>query len=99
MTPLAEQFVVEARELIGEATADLIALEREGFAADRVDRLFRSFHTLKGSAGVVGLPAMGLVLHAAEDLLAAVQTGDLDLNAPKIIDEMLACLDLVSGWV
>ena len=77
MNALHEQFIAEARELIHQATDDLIAAERDGFSAERIDRVFRAFHTLKGSAGVVDLPAMGLTLHAAEDVLAAIQAGRL----------------------
>ena len=69
MNALHEQFVAEARELIQQANDDLIAAEREGFSEERIDRVFRVFHTLKGSAAVVDLPAMGLVMHAAEDVL------------------------------
>jgi len=98
MTPLHEQFIVEARELIQEATEDLIALERGELAAERIDRVFRAFHTLKGSAGVVQLPAMALTLHAAEDLLAAIQTGRLGATAVTI-DLALACLDQVTDWI
>ena len=98
MNSLQEQFVDEARELIHQATDDLIAAERDGFSAERVDRVFRAFHTLKGSAGVVDLPAMGLTLHAAEDLLAAVASGQAK-SSPAVIDKMLACLDQVSAWV
>jgi len=98
MSELHEQFVVEARELIAQAADDLIALERDGFSATRFDRVFRAFHTLKGSAGVVDLPAMGLVLHAAEDLLAAIQGGRL-VASRAIFDGALVCLDQVSGWV
>ena len=98
MNALHEQFIAEARELIHQATDDLIAVEREGFALERIDRVFRAFHTLKGSAGVVDLPAMGLTLHAAEDLLAAIHAGKLDAS-PAIIDQALACLDQVSRWV
>ena len=98
MNALHEQFVVEARELIQQATDDLIALEREGFAIERIDRIFRAFHTLKGSAGVVELPAMSLTLHAAEDLLAAIHGGQMTATS-DIIDRALACLDQVSRWV
>ena len=76
MSALQEQFVTEARELIRQATDDLIALERDGASPERIDRVFRAFHTLKGSAGVVELPAMSIMLHAAEDLLASVRQGD-----------------------
>jgi two-component system chemotaxis sensor kinase CheA len=98
MNELHEQFVIEARELIQQAADDLIALEGAGAPAERIDSVFRAFHTLKGSAGVVDLPAMGLVLHAAEDLLAAVQAGRLAAS-PQIVDAALACLDQVSDWV
>ena len=98
MNALHEQFVAEARELVDQATDDLIAIEREGFAAERVDRVFRAFHTLKGSAGVVELPEMVLSLHAAEDVLAAIHAGRLDATTPAI-DRALACLDQVSVWV
>ena len=98
VSALQEQFVNEARELIRQATDDLIALERDGASPERVDRVFRAFHTLKGAAGVVELPAMSVMLHAAEDLLARVRQGALG-SGPDIIDAALACLDQVSRWV
>lgn len=98
MSALQEQFVTEARELIRQATDDLIVLERDGASPERIDRVFRAFHTLKGSAGVVELPAMSIMLHAAEDLLASVRQRELG-SGPDIIDAALACLDQVSCWV
>src|SRR5215475_778867 len=98
MNALHEQFVAEARELIHQATDDLITIEREGVTKERVERLLRTFHTLKGSAGVVELVAMSLTLHSAEDLLTAIHVGRLGTTA-GIIDQSLACLDLVSRWV
>jgi two-component system chemotaxis sensor kinase CheA len=89
---------MEARELVRAATADLIALEREGTSPEKIDAVFRTFHTLKGSAGMVELPAMSIMLHAAEDLLASVKQGSLSVSA-DIIDQALACLDQVSLWV
>ena len=98
MNGLQEQFVAEARELIHLATEDLISAEREGLSAERIDRVFRAFHTLKGAAGVVDLPAMGLTMHAAEDLLAAIAAGRVG-SSSAVIDQVLACLDQVSAWV
>jgi two-component system, chemotaxis family, sensor kinase CheA len=95
---LQDQFVIEARELIRSAIADLIALERDGPSTERIDRVFRAFHTLKGSAGVVELPAMSLMLHGAEDLLASMRQGTLAVSA-DIVDQALVCLDQVSRWV
>jgi two-component system chemotaxis sensor kinase CheA len=98
VSALQEQFVAEARELIRQANDDLVALERDGMSRERIDRTFRAFHTLKGSAGVVELPAMSIVMHAAEDLLAAVRRGELGASVDAI-DQALACLDLVARWV
>ena len=81
VSALQEQFVTEARELIRQATDNLIALERDGTSPERIDSVFRAFHTLKGSAGVVELPAMSIMLHAAEDLLAGVRHGTLGVSA------------------
>jgi two-component system, chemotaxis family, sensor kinase CheA len=95
---LQQQFITEARELVDQATDDLIALEREGASVERIDRIFRAFHTLKGSAGVVELPAMSLTLHAAEELLSAIHAGRLEPTS-AIVDQALACLDQVAGWI
>ena len=98
MSDLSEQFVSEARDLIAQATDELIAIERDGVTVERIDRLLRAFHTLKGSAGLVEIPAMTLAMHAAEDLVGAIQTNRVKADA-AIIDQALACLDLVTRWV
>lgn len=98
MNALQEQFVTEARDLIRQATDHLIAIERGSASHEAVGDVLRAFHTLKGSAGVVGLPAMSIMLHAAEDLIAGLRDGTLDADI-AIIDRALACLDQVSRWV
>jgi two-component system, chemotaxis family, sensor kinase CheA len=98
MNALHEQFIVEARGLIHQANDDLVAADREGFSDERVDRLFRVFHTLKGSAAVVDLPPLGLILHAGEDVLAAVQAGRLGATS-TVIERALASLDQAAKWV
>ena len=98
MNALNEQFVAEVRELIQQASDELIAAEHEGFSEERIDRVFRVFHTLKGSAAVVDLPAMVLVMHAAEDMLSAIQAGRLGATS-LVINHALTCLDQVAAWV
>jgi two-component system, chemotaxis family, sensor kinase CheA len=98
MNPLHEQFIVEARELIQQANDDLMAAEREGFSDEQIDRVFRVFHTLKGSAAVVDLPPLGLILHAGEDVLAAIHTGSFGATS-AVIEGALTCLDQAGKWV
>ena len=98
MNPIHEQFIAEGRELIQQATDDLIALERDGASAGVVDRILRAFHTLKGAAGLVELPAMALSLHAAEDLATAIQAGRVSAST-AVVSAALECLGQVSRWI
>ena len=98
MNEFLEQFVVEARELVEQVTADLLSLEREPGDRASLDSSFRAFHTLKGGAGIVDFAAMGRAMHAAEDVLSMVRTGDLPVSV-GLIGDCLACLDQVVQWL
>ncbi|WP_424813428.1 chemotaxis protein CheA [Roseococcus sp. YIM B11640] len=72
---LMAQFLVEGRELVADAARELAVLARDPGDAMALDGCFRSIHTLKGSTGLFDLAPMGAMLHAAEDLLAAIRSG------------------------
>jgi two-component system chemotaxis sensor kinase CheA len=93
-----EQFLLEARELIEQATGDLLALEDSPTDKERLDSAFRAFHTLKGSAAIVDFDAMARALHAAEDVLARVRAGDAPITT-ALVGDGLACLDQVGQWL
>jgi two-component system chemotaxis sensor kinase CheA len=95
---LLEQFVAEARDLLAEAGADLLALERAPDDAARINRLFRSVHTLKGSSGLFDLPPLTRVLHAGEDLFQAVRERGVAIS-PEIVDVALRALDQTGKWL
>ncbi len=98
MNEFVEQFLIESRELVGQAIDDLLALEENPSDRERLDSAFRAFHTLKGAAGIVDFAAMARTLHAAEDILAAIRSSE-DLIATNVLEECLACLDLTSRWL
>jgi two-component system chemotaxis sensor kinase CheA len=98
MNEFVEQFLVECRELIEQATADLLALEENPGDSEKLDGAFRAFHTLKGSAGIVDFTAMAKAAHAAEDVLAQVRAGKIALSR-ELVTNCLACLSLVSQWL
>jgi two-component system chemotaxis sensor kinase CheA len=98
MNDLLEQFLVECRDLIDTATADLLALEAAPDDKACLDGVFRGFHTLKGAAGIVDFAAMGRLLHAAEEALAAVRAGFRAVSG-ELISACLACLDQVTRWL
>lgn len=98
MNALLEQFIVEARELVGEASDDLLALERAPSDKSRMERVFRAFHTLKGGAAIADLPDMSRLLHVAEDLLDVVRKGGIALDAP-LVNALFGCVDQVGQWI
>ena len=80
---VAAYFVPEATEHLEAMTTALLALERGGGDED-LARLFRSMHTIKGAAYVVGCVRVGELAHRAEDLLVAVREGDATLSPPAV---------------
>lgn len=98
MNEFLEQFIVEGRELLEQATSDLLELEQNSANRERLDSAFRAFHTLKGAAGIVDFDAMGRALHAAEDALSAVRAGKQAVTA-DLITRCLTSLDQVSAWL
>jgi two-component system chemotaxis sensor kinase CheA len=98
MDEFLEQFLIESRELVEQATEDLLALEQAPDAGERLDGAFRAFHTLKGGAGIIEFPAMGRLLHAAEDVLSAVRAGDRPVTI-DLVSLCLTALDQVVQWL
>lgn len=98
MNEFLEQFLIESRELIAQASDDLLALEHAPGDAGRFDSAFRAMHTLKGAAGIMDFDAMARVCHAAEDRLSAVRA-DAAAMTPALINDCLACLDQMTEWL
>jgi two-component system chemotaxis sensor kinase CheA len=98
MDELLEQFLIEGRELVAEASKSLSALARDPQAAEMLDNAFRAIHTLKGSFAVFALAPAEKLLHAAEDVLdrARRQASSLDAQA---VSGLFACLDQTDRWI
>ena len=88
MDEFLEQFLVESRELVEVATRELLALEQAPEEKDRLDGVFRTFHTLKGSAGIVDFSAMSRTMNIVEEALSAVRKGDASIS-PDFIGDCL----------
>lgn len=87
-------FISEANEIVEGLENDLVLLEDNKSDEDLLNKIFRSAHTLKSSAGTVGFTTMSELNHVAENLLEKVRSGKLDVT-PKMITVLLEFLDTV----
>src|SRR5208282_108422 len=88
-----EFFIPEAEEHLQAVTECLLALEANP-NPDDIHRLFRSMHTVKGSAAQVGLHRISGVAHRVEDLLGYLRDGMVRPNA-EIVDVCLESVDVL----
>jgi two-component system, chemotaxis family, sensor kinase CheA len=75
MDDMLKDFVVEALELATNVEEHLLTLERRPDDMETLNAVFRSFHTIKGGAGFMNLPAMVSACHMTENLFDALRTG------------------------
>ena len=88
MSEIFESFVVETKETLEKLDLDLIQLEGSPDNADLLNEIFRSFHTVKGTSGFLGLVKMQALTHRLEDILNKLRKGEALLNS-QIMDGIL----------
>jgi two-component system chemotaxis sensor kinase CheA len=92
MDEIIAEFLVEAREHLDRLDADLVELEKDGENNETIARVFRSVHTIKGTAGFLDFPRLERLSHAGEDLLGALRDGRTVVT-PAVITPLLEMLD------
>ncbi|MDQ7970239.1 MAG: chemotaxis protein CheA [Oxalicibacterium faecigallinarum] len=94
MDDMLKEFVVEALDLATNVEEHLLALERNPDDLNTINAVFRSFHTIKGGAGFMNLPAMVSACHLTENLFDALRNGQVAVT-PMAIEAALQA----SGFV
>jgi len=94
---LLEQFLVEGRELLDRAAADLKGLARDAGDGDALDGLFRAMHTLKGSAALFDVSELTRLLHGLETRLEAARADGLLAEADRM--RVQRGLDIADAWL
>jgi chemosensory pili system protein ChpA (sensor histidine kinase/response regulator) len=87
-------FAPEAQEYLESLEAQLLRLEKEPQNPDLINQLFRTAHTLKGSAYTVGFQSIGDLTHYIEDFMGAVREGRVKVQAGHT-DVLLRSVDVV----
>ena len=87
-------FAPEAQEYLESLEAQLLRLEKEQHNPEVINQLFRTAHTLKGSAYTVGFQSIGDLTHYVEDFMGAVREGRVKI-LPGHTDVLLQSVDVV----
>jgi two-component system chemotaxis sensor kinase CheA len=98
MSEIFEGFIVETNEILEKLDLDLVELETNPEDSDLLNEIFRSFHTIKGTSGFLGLVKLQRVTHLCEDLLNKLRKGEISLNE-EIMDAILLAYDTIKELV
>jgi two-component system chemotaxis sensor kinase CheA len=85
-------FLAEVQEHLEALTQGLLDLEGRPDDGQLVKDLFRSAHTIKGTARMIGYTAVAQVAHAAENVLDGLREHRLAVNA-EVVDALLGAVD------
>ncbi len=87
-------FSPEAQEYLEAMEGALLRLDKDPADADTIQRLFRTAHTLKGSAYTVGFAAIGDLTHHIEDFMGAIREGRMQMT-PGLADLIFRAVDVI----
>jgi len=92
---MRDDFLVESQEALDRLGRLLGQLEQAG-APDVINQIFREMHTLKGTAGLLGLEDIERLAHKMEDVFGAVRAEKLAVT-PELVDLTLAGVQVLTA--
>ena len=87
-------FVAESADLLREMETGLLNCSGRTTDPETINLIFRSAHTIKGSAGLFGLDGIVAFVHVMETALDLVRLGRADMT-DELVGLLLACKDHV----
>ena len=88
----------ETEELLKLAEESLLSLESSPQSVSDIEQLFRSVHTLKSGAGMVGFMHISDYAHLVESLLERIRSGKLAVTN-NLITFLLDSIDFIRSMV
>jgi two-component system, chemotaxis family, sensor kinase CheA len=91
-------FVAESADLLREMEAGLLECAFDPVSPETINLIFRTAHTIKGSAGLFGLDAIVEFVHVVETVLDVVRLGKVSMSE-KLVALLLSCKDHIEALV
>lgn len=98
LAEMRQDFLKEAPEHLDQLNLNLIQLQEDPEEEELINDICRSVHTLKGSAGFVGLKEVSEVSRKMEQVFGGVRKGTFNITAP-IITVMYEGLDVLTTLI
>jgi two-component system chemotaxis sensor kinase CheA len=96
MKEIVDSFLLETKEILEKLDVDLMQLEKSPDDVDLLNKIFRSFHTIKGTSGFLGLEKLPEVTHKCEDILNKLRKGEIKLNL-SLMDGIILGYDTIKA--
>lgn len=91
---IVKEFLVESNDHLDDVESKILRLEESTEDLDIINGIFRPIHSMKGSAGFLGLKDIGKVSHELETLLDEARKSKLKIT-PEIIEILYEGLDIL----
>jgi two-component system chemotaxis sensor kinase CheA len=98
MKEIVDSFIVETKEIIDSLDVDLIELEQNPEDEELINKVFRSFHTIKGTSSFLNLTRLTTLTHRCEDILNKIRKKEA-LLTPDVMDLLLQGFDRIKELV
>ena len=83
MQPPKDIFCTEANELLDIIEQSILDIESGHLVPDAINNIFRAFHTIKGSAAMLGFQEISSFSHEVESLLEVARRGEMKSEVLK----------------
>jgi two-component system chemotaxis sensor kinase CheA len=91
---ILQAFLEESRSGLDQLELDLVALEAQPNDPELLARVYRAVHSIKGTCGFLGYRRLEALSHRGEDLLDALRSGRVALDA-EIATSLLRLTDAI----
>lgn len=95
---LRTTFKIACEEHLQKLDAGLLYLEKNPNDPKKIEEMLREAHSIKGDAGMLGIPDISTLAHQLENILNSVTKGEISIS-PSICDQMLQGLETIRQLV
>lgn len=91
---IVKEFLVESNDHLDDVESKILELEKNPEDVDLINSIFRPIHSMKGSAGFLGLQDIGKVSHELETLLDEARKAKIIITS-EIIEILYEGVDIL----